>query len=142
MYIVIIYNTGEKMNLSISNRSPEPLYEQLKTQIRNAIIAGEVLPDEQLPTIRDLAHNLKVSVITTTRAYSDLEAEGFVVNRQGKGCFVLPLSDSVLRENALAKVSDLLAQAVSEAKKGGVSVAEFNETLKILMAEENYEECN
>jgi GntR family transcriptional regulator len=130
------------MNLSISNRSSEPLYEQLKTQIRNAIISGEVLPDEQLPTIRDLAHNLKVSVITTTRAYSDLEAEGYVVNRQGKGCFVLPLSDGVLRENALAKVSELLAQAVTEAKKGGVTFEEFNETLKILLAEENYGECN
>jgi GntR family transcriptional regulator len=126
------------MNISISNRSPEPLYEQLKTQIRNAIIAGEVLPDEQLPTIRELAHNLKVSVITTTRAYSDLEAEGYLVNRQGKGCFVLPLSLGVLRENALAKVSDYLALAVTEAKKGGVSVSEFNETLKILMSEENY----
>jgi GntR family transcriptional regulator len=130
------------MNLSISNLSPEPLYEHLKTQIRNAIIAGEVLPDEQLPTIRDLARNLKVSVITTTRAYSDLEAEGFVVNRQGKGCFVLPLSSGVLRENALAKVSEFLAQAVTEAKKGGVSVDEFSETLKILMSEENYGECN
>jgi GntR family transcriptional regulator len=130
------------MNLSISNRSPEPLYEQLKTQIRNAIIAGEILPDEQLPTIRELAHNLKVSVITTTRAYSDLEAEGFVVNRQGKGCFVLPLSKGVLRENALAKVSDLLAQAVTEAKKGGVSVDEFTQTLNILMSEENYGEQN
>jgi GntR family transcriptional regulator len=126
------------MNLSISNRSSEPLYEQLKTQIRNAIIAGEILPDEQLPTIRELAFNLKVSVITTTRAYSDLEAEGFVVNRQGKGCFVLPLSCGVLRENALSKVSEYLAQAVTEAKKGGVSVEEFNETLKILMSEENY----
>jgi GntR family transcriptional regulator len=126
------------MNLSISNRSPEPLYEQLKTQIRNAIISGEILPDEQLPTIRELASNLKVSVITTTRAYSDLEAEGFVVNRQGKGCFVLPLSTGVLRENALAKVSEYLALAVTEAKKGGVSVEEFTETLKILMSEENY----
>jgi GntR family transcriptional regulator len=130
------------MNLSISNRSPDPLYEQLKTQIRNAIIAGEILPDEQLPTIRELAHNLKVSVITTTRAYSDLEAEGFVVNRQGKGCFVLPLSSGVVRENALAKVSELLAQAVLEAKKGSVPVDEFTETLRIIISEENYGECD
>jgi GntR family transcriptional regulator len=128
------------MNLSISNRSSEPLYEQLKTQIRNAIISGELLPDEQLPTIRELAQNLKVSVITTTRAYSDLEAEGFVVNRQGKGCFVLPLSKGVIRETALSKIGEYLSLAVTEAKRGKVSESEFLETLKIIMSEENYGE--
>ncbi|MDR0943598.1 MAG: GntR family transcriptional regulator [Ruminococcus sp.] len=128
------------MNLSISNRSSEPLYEQLKTQIRNAIISGELLPDEQLPTIRELAQNLKVSVITTTRAYSDLEAEGFVVNRQGKGCFVLPLSTGVIRETALSKIGEYLSLAVAEAKRGKVSESEFLETLKIIMSEENYDQ--
>jgi GntR family transcriptional regulator len=128
------------MNLIISNRSSEPIYEQLKKQIKNAIISGEILPDEQLPSIRELARNLKVSVITTTRAYSDLEAEGYIVNRQGKGAFVLPLSRGVLHENALAKIGEHLSEAILEAKNNKIPYSEFIGTMNILMAEENYGE--
>jgi GntR family transcriptional regulator len=128
------------MNIIISNRSSEPIYEQLKKQIKAAILAGEILPDEQLPSIRELARNLKVSVITTTRAYSDLEAEGYIVNRQGKGAFVLPLSRGVLHENALAKIGETLSGAIIEAKNNKIPYSEFIGTLNILLAEENYGE--
>jgi GntR family transcriptional regulator len=130
------------MNLIISNRSSEPIYEQLKRQIKAAIVAGEISPDEQLPSIRELARNLKVSVITTTRAYSDLEAEGYIVNRQGKGAFVLPLSRGVLHENALAKIGEYISSAILEAKNNKISYSEFIDTMKILMAEEDYNEHN
>jgi GntR family transcriptional regulator len=130
------------MNLIISNRSSEPIYEQLKKQIKAAIIAGEISPDEQLPSIRELARNLKVSVITTTRAYSDLEAEGYIVNRQGKGAFVLPLSRGVLHENALAKIGEYISSAILEAKNNKIPYSEFIDTMNILMAEEDYNEHN
>ena len=70
----------------ISNRSSVPIYEQIKNQIKDAILSGELKEDTALPSIRQLAKDLKISVITTTRAYNDLEVEGFVVNIQGKGC--------------------------------------------------------
>jgi GntR family transcriptional regulator len=130
------------MNLIISNRSSEPIYEQLKKQIKEAIVTGEILPDEQLPSIRELARNLKVSVITTTRAYSDLEAEGYVINRQGKGAFVLPLSNDAMHENVLAKVGEYLSTAIEEAKKADIPYTEFIKTLNILLSEENYGERN
>ena len=78
------------MRIIISNSSGMPIYEQIKEQIKEAILSGEVAEGDMLPSIRQLAKDLKISVITTTRAYNDLQQEGFVTNVQGKGCYVLP----------------------------------------------------
>ncbi|MEM5770256.1 MAG: GntR family transcriptional regulator, partial [Bacillota bacterium] len=89
------------MKIVVSNRSGVPIYEQIKSQIKEAIFSGELREDDLLPSIRQLAKDLKISVITTARAYSDLEQEGFIVTVQGKGCYVLPRNKELARENAL-----------------------------------------
>jgi len=92
------------LRIIVSNRSGVPIYEQIKAQIKDAIFSGELEEDDLLPSIRQLARDLKISVITTTRAYNDLQEEGFVVNVQGKGCYVLPKNKEMARENALRRV--------------------------------------
>lgn len=125
------------MKIIVSNRSALPIYEQIKAQIKEAIFSGELREDDLLPSIRQLARDLKISVITTTRAYGDLEEEGFVVNVQGKGCYVLPQNRALARENALRKVEAGVLDAVAAAKAGGISKAEVLEIFEVLYREEN-----
>jgi len=120
------------LKIIVSNRSGVPIYEQIKEQIKEAIFSGELKEDELLPSIRQLARDLKISVITTTRAYSDLEQEGFVVQMQGRGCYVLPRNTELARENALHKMEDALASAISAAKAEGISKEEIIERLRLL----------
>lgn len=127
------------MKIIVSNRSGVPIYEQIKAQIKEAIFSGELHEDDLLPSIRQLAKDLKISVITTTRAYSDLEDEGFVVNVQGKGCYVLPQNKEMARENALCKVEAGLTDAIVAAKAGGITKIEVSEMLNVLYKEEEYE---
>ncbi len=126
------------MRVIVSNRSGVPIYEQIKEQIKAAIFSGELKEDDLLPSIRQLARDLKISVITTTRAYGDLEREGFVVNVQGKGCFVLPRNTELARENALHKVEDSLQAAIAAARDNGVAKEELIERIHLLW-EADYE---
>lgn len=130
---------GDDLRIIVSNRSGIPIYEQIKAQIKEAIYSGELQEDDLLPSIRQLAKDLKISVITTTRAYSDLEEEGFVVNVQGKGCYVLPQNKEMARENALRKVEQGLIEAITAAKAGGITKNEIVEMLDVLSKEDNYE---
>ncbi|MCL2087696.1 MAG: GntR family transcriptional regulator [Oscillospiraceae bacterium] len=125
------------MKIIVSNRSGVPIYEQIKEQIKEAIFSGQLHEDELLPSVRGLARELKISVITTTRAYSDLEEEGFVVNMQGRGCYVLPRNTELARENALHKVEDGLITAIEAAKSDGIPKEEVAKLLEILWEEEN-----
>ncbi|MDR1187691.1 MAG: GntR family transcriptional regulator [Bifidobacteriaceae bacterium] len=127
------------MRIVVSNRSGTPIYEQIKDQIKQAIFDGQAQADDLLPSIRQLARDLRVSVITTTRAYRDLEDEGFIVSVQGKGCYVLPRDEQLARENALRKVEDALTTALRAARAGGVTRAEVIETLEVLCQEESFE---
>ncbi len=127
------------MKIIVSNRSGTPIYEQIKSQIKEAIFSGELREDDLLPSIRQLAKDLKISVITTTRAYSDLEEEGFVVNVQGKGCYILPQNKEMARENALRKVEVSLTEAITAAMNGGISMNEVIEMLEVLYKEVKYE---
>jgi GntR family transcriptional regulator len=120
------------MKLIVSNRSGIPIYEQIKEQIKVAIFSGELHEDELLPSIRQLARDLKISVITTTRAYSDLEREGFIVNVQGKGCFVLPRNVELARENAMHKMENSLNTAITAAKAEHITKDEVIERLNLL----------
>ncbi|MDR2750643.1 MAG: GntR family transcriptional regulator [Clostridiales bacterium] len=126
------------MKLVISNRSGVPIYEQIKEQIKEAIFSQDLKEDDLLPSLRQLARDLKISVITTTRAYSDLEQEGFIVNVQGKGSFVLPINKELAKENAFRKIEDGLGVAIEAAKASGVSKEEIIERLQMLW-EGNYE---
>jgi len=120
------------LKIIVSNRSGVPIYEQIKEQVKEAIFSGELKEDELLPSIRQLARDLKISVITTTRAYSDLEQEGFVVQMQGRGCYVLPRNTELARENALHKMEEALSTAISTAKAEGISREEIIERLRLL----------
>jgi GntR family transcriptional regulator len=113
------------MKIIISNRSGIPIYEQIKEQIKEAIFSGDIKEDEVLPSIRGLAKDLKISVITTSRAYSDLEQEGFVTNVQGKGTFVLPRNKELAVENAFHKIENSLQTAVLVAKEENISKNEL-----------------
>ena len=125
------------MKIIVSNRSGIPIYEQIKEQIKAAIFAGELKEDDLLPSIRQLARDLKVSVITTTRAYSDLEQEGFVVNVQGKGCYVLPRNKELATENAWHRIEEGLITAISAAKTDGITQTEVTDRLNLLWEAEN-----
>ena len=92
------------MNLYIDNRSGSPIYDQIYTQIKNQIISGELEADQALPSIRNLAKDLRISVITTKRAYEELEREGFIYTLPAKGCFVAPKNVELLREETLKKI--------------------------------------
>ena len=126
------------MKIIVSNRSGVPIYEQIKEQVKAAIFSGELQEDDTLPSIRQLARDLKISVITTTRAYSDLEQEGFIANVQGKGCFVLPRNSELARENAMHKMENGLSTAIAAAKTEGITKDEVIERLKLLW-EDDYE---
>jgi GntR family transcriptional regulator len=120
------------MNIILSNRSGIPIYEQIKQQIKEAIFSGEVKEDELLPSIRGLAKDLKISVITTNRAYTDLEQEGFVVNVQGKGTYVLPRNKELAVENALHKIENALQTAVDIAKNEKIEKNELFTIINLL----------
>lgn len=127
------------MKLLISNRSGIPIYEQIKTQIKEAIFSGELKEDEALPSIRQLAKDLKISVITTTRAYNDLAEEGYVALVQGKGCYVLPQNPELAKENGLRKIEQSLEDAIRQSREIGISKKEILEIFNLLYKESEHE---
>ena len=124
------------MKILISNANNQPIYEQIYTQIRNQILSGELAPGQGLPSIRALAKDLRISVITTKRAYEELEREGFLTTVPGKGCFVAPQNPELVREDTLRRAEEHLSHAVDVAKAGGVTLAELTETLNLLYGDE------
>ena len=120
------------MDIILSNSSGKPIYEQIADQVREQILSGALSAGDALPSMRVLAKELRISVITTKRAYEELERDGFLDNVPGKGCFVAPQNLELLREAQLRRVEDVLAQAVDEARKGGFSLSELQELLTLL----------
>ena len=121
------------MKLIISNVSGEPIYEQIKQQVKAAILSGELKEEEALPSLRTLAKDLKISVLTVTRAYTELEQEGFVKNVQGRGCFVLGSGSELMKEQLICKVENGLTEAIKAAKIANLSNEELHHLLDILM---------
>ena len=120
------------MDVVISNSNPKPIYEQIADQVKNQIITGVLAPGDALPSMRLLAKDLRISVITTKRAYSELERDGFVETVAGKGCFVAPKNREFLREEQLRKAEEALQTAVDIAKRGGITLDELKDTLTLL----------
>lgn len=120
------------MEIIISNSSDKPIYEQISSQIKSAVLSGELTTGQALPSIRSLANDLHVSVITTKRAYSDLEALGFIETRQGKGSFVAGGNIELLREEQLRQIESLLQEALNNAESAGVSLDELHDILNTL----------
>ena len=96
------------MNIFIDNKSGAPIYDQIYSQIKSQIISGALREDEALPSIRNLAKDLRISVVTTKRAYDELEREGFIYTLPAKGCFVAPKNVELLREENLKKIEDYM----------------------------------
>lgn len=113
------------MNIIISNQSELPIYAQIREQIKEQILNGQIEEGSALPSIRQLAKEVGVSVITTTRAYSDLEAEGFITSVQGKGSIVLSKDNAFLREQYLVRIEEGLETAIRTAKSAGLSKDEL-----------------
>ena len=124
------------MNISISNQNGKPIYEQITEQIKALILAGQLKEGDPLPSMRLLAKELRISVITTKRAYEELEREGFINTVPGKGCFVAPQNPELAREDALRRAEDHLSQAVDIAKPAGLTLSELTETLNLLYGDE------
>lgn len=121
------------MKLIVSNVSGVPIYEQIKQQIKSAILSGELQEEESLPSLRTLAKDLKISVLTVTRAYTELEQEGFVKNVQGRGCFVMGRGSELVREQLIRKVEAGLSEAVDAAAVADLSAQELHQLLDILL---------
>ncbi len=124
------------MKVLISNSSPEPIYEQIKNQIKRQIISGELAEGESLPSIRKLAMDLQISVITTKRAYDDLEKEGMTNSVAGRGTFVAAQNKDLLREKKMKIIEEKLAEAVSAAKVLGITKPEIQQMLALLFEED------
>jgi GntR family transcriptional regulator len=123
------------MNIIISNSSDKPIYEQIVTQIKDLIIKGELEESELLPSIRNLAKELNISVITTKRAYDELEKDGFILSVPGKGSFVAAQNKELLKETRIRIVEDKLTEAITAAKSIGLSINQLQQMLALLYEE-------
>ena len=125
------------MIIKLSNASDKPIYEQITEQIKQAILSGTLLPGTALPSIRLLAKELKISVMTTKRAYSDLERDGFIETVAGKGSFVAQRNQAFLREALVKQVEAHLIKAAGAARTADMSHGELLELMKLLLEDED-----
>ena len=124
------------MEILISNSSGAPIYEQITRQIKGLISRGELREGEALPSMRLLAKELRISVITTKRAYEDLERDGYIETVMGKGSFVAPRNLELAREDTLRRVEEKLEEAVQIARSGGIGLDELIQMITILHGDE------
>ena len=125
------------MTIYIDNKSGSPIYEQIYNQLKSQIISGALREDEMLPPIRNLAKDLRISVITTKRAYDELEREGFIYTVAGKGCFVAPKNVELLREENLKKIESHLSEVLKLAASCNLSRQDILDMMT-LMEEEHH----
>ena len=123
------------MNIIISNRSDEPIYNQIYQQLRGAIIREELTAGEPLPSIRNLARELQVSVITTKRAYEELERDGYIETVAGKGSFVAPQNAELLKEKRVNLIEEKMVAVIQEARTLGLSLPELQRIVELLYEE-------
>ena len=121
------------MTVLIDNKSGTPIYDQIYSQIKAQIISGSLREDEMLPSIRSLAKDLRISFITTKRAYEELEREGFIYTVPAKGCYVAPRNKELLREENLKKIEGLIDEILSLAAACGLSQADILEMIRFAM---------
>jgi len=134
--VYIQYKKGGKMNLIISNSSNTPIYEQIKEQIKSKILSNELKAGDLLPSIRNLAKDLRISVITTKNSYEELEREGYVETIPGKGTYIASKNIEIIKEEQMQKVESLIDTAVSIARISKISKKELKDMLDILYEEE------
>lgn len=127
------------MKLILSSTNNIPIYEQIKIQIKDAISQSDLVENDALPSLRVIAKELKVSVLTVTRAYTELEQEGFVKNIQGKGCFVLSKGEEKLQEQTLIEINSHVKTAIQLAQNAQISYSDFKKLIQTNMEDLNYE---
>ncbi len=125
------------MKIIISNSSSIPIYEQIKNAIINQIMNGELEEDEALPSIRSLASDIKISVMTIKKAYDELESEGYIVSIQGKGTFVAPKNTELAREQAQKDIEDHLQKAIDIANRFNITKKEIIDLIEIFYGSDN-----
>ncbi len=125
------------MDIIISNGSGVPIYEQIEEQIKSQIMTGELKEGEALPSMRILAKELKISIITTKRAYEDLERDGFIESITGKGSFVKPIDSDMMKETMRFAIQELLEKAVNKAALAHIPCEELEEMLELLYEEKH-----
>ncbi|HLR67693.1 MAG TPA: GntR family transcriptional regulator [Virgibacillus sp.] len=123
------------MQIIISNSSKEPIYEQITNQIKSSILSGDLQEGASLPSIRQLAKDLQISVITTKRAYEELEKAGFIYSIVGKGSFVAEQNLEVIREKKLKVIEEQLSAVITNSREIGLSFDELQQLLRILYEE-------
>ena len=123
------------MDIILSNASGAPIYEQIEEQVKSQIMTGELAAGDALPSMRVLAKELKISVITTKRAYEDLERDGFIETVVGKGSFVKGVNNEIMKESMLFAIEEALEKAVDKAVLGKVTLDEMKEMLAIIYEE-------
>ena len=124
------------MKIIIKNQSELPIYAQIEEQIKEQILSGEIPEGDILPSIRRLAREIGVSVITTTRAYSDLQEQGFITSVPGKGCIVLSQNNGLLKEQYLKRIEDGLMTAITTAQTIGLTALEVKDMIDMLWENE------
>ena len=125
------------MDIILRNESDDPIYQQIIDQIKAQIIEGKLTAGDALPSMRTLASQLRISVITTKRAYEELERAGYIENFTGKGCFVKQQNTDFLREETLRQTEEMLAQVCKKARICGLSADELKEMVDLMYSEEN-----
>lgn len=125
------------MHIHLSNASDKPIYEQITVQLKEAILANKLQAGDALPSIRALAKDLKISVMTTKRAYADLERDGFIETVAGKGSFVTERNQDFLREELLRQVEEHMQKALKTAKTAGMTKEELQELFSLILEEGN-----
>lgn len=130
------------MKIIISNSSSIPIYEQIKNAIINQIMSGELQEDENIPSIRLLAQDIRISVMTIKKAYDELEQEGYIITRQGKGSYVAPKNIELAKEQAKKNIEEYILKIVTITNKFDISNQEVLDLFKFLMEEDKNEKCN
>ena len=125
------------MDIILRNETDDPIYQQIIDQVKAQIIAGKLTAGDALPSMRALAAQLRISVITTKRAYEELEREGYIENFLGKGCFVKSQNSDFLREETVRQTEEMVAQVCKKARLCGLSADELKEMIDLMYAEEN-----
>ena len=124
------------MNIIISNNSSVPIYEQIKNAIKDAIISNELKEEEMLPSVRNLANDLKISFLTVIKAYEELEQEEFIKTVQGKGSFVAPKNLEIIKEEKLKEIQDYIEKIYNISKISNISEDEIKELFNMIFKEE------
>jgi GntR family transcriptional regulator len=128
------------VTILLSNSSGVPIYDQIKEQLRAHILSGELKEGDMLPSLRALARDLRISVLTTTRAYSELEQEGYITSQPGRGFYVMPRNSQLMREQLLRAVEEALGQAIRAAHAAQLTREELIEMLKVMMEVDSHDQ--